>query len=1228
MTPVGGPHSDLPVTAPQLHGREPAPQGLFTHLHNHTEFSLLDGLSRIRPLVAKAAGLGMDSLAITDHGALYGAIDFYRAAVDSGIKPIIGCEIYVARDHLASRNPDERRPHHLTVLARNATGYRNLVKLITRAHLDGFYQKPRVDRDLLECHNEGLTVLSGCPSGELPRLITEGRYDDAKATAAWHKDVFGDYYLELMRHDSVPDLPEINRGLLRLHEETGIPLVATNDTHYVEREDAPLQDVLICIHTNTNVNDNGRMRMEDDSYFLKSSQEMAALFEDVPQAVSNTRLIAESCDLKLDFDVLRLPRYETPNGMSADEYLDGLCREGFERRIPNPTREDRERLDYELEVVRQTRFADYFLVVWDIARFVRQKDILLALRGSAAASLVLYCLDVTDVNPMTYDLVFERFLNVERKEMPDIDMDFQDDRREEVINYVVHKYGREHVAQIITFGTLGARAAIRDTGRALAMPYADVDSVARLVPFRLNVTIDNALNESPEMSEVYRADESVSKLIDTARKLEGLTRHSSTHAAGVVISQDPLDEVVPLQRPVKGSDEGVTMTQYSMDPIADLGLLKIDFLGLVNLTILDRVRKLIAGANGADMDLNDISLDDPKAFAMLSRGETSGIFQLEGQGMTRYIQGLKPSSLGDVAAMIALYRPGPMEHINTFIEAKFGRAKPAYLHEGLREILEETYGVIVYQDQVLQIARKFAGYSLGEADIVRKAMGKKVPAIMAQEKEKFVSGALAQGYTQDLAERLFELIEPFAGYAFNKAHSVSYGLISYWTAYFKANHPAEYMVSLLNAYAGHTEKLAASVEEAQRLEVPVMGPDVNRSGTEFVIEAQENGAKAIRFGLAAIKGIGAAAVQPLIDGRTENGHYESIEQMCRNADLGGLTRKTLEILVRAGALDCFGSRAGLLEVVDRTISLAQSEAALRGSDQATMFEALGQSTEAPLARVDVPRMQAASGEVHAWELDLLGVALSSGRALASVMANGDKSAVVARADLTPELQGREVTVVGQLSAVSHRLTKTQRPYVIATLNLLDGSVEVFVWENVLQETQGLWETGKLVSAVASVRMRDDEVRLSCVSAHEYVVPGDDPGPDVPFEAKAAGTAMENGALYSGEAQSSPDAVAETSSGPVNGPLDGKAYATQRRLRLLIRESDQADYDLRMLSEVKRVLLDYEGGDQVELEIASGNRVVSMRWEDMGVLISEDLERTLGEVLGAAGEIVVEEPSAS
>ena len=1205
---------------------------MFTHLHNHTEYSLLDGLSRIEPLVHRASELGMDSLSITDHGALYGAIDFYKTATNAGVKPIIGCEMYVAREDRHSRNPEERRPYHLTVLAKNGTGYGNLVKLVTKANLEGFYQRPRVDRELFEEYHDGLIVLSGCPSGEVARRLTEGRLDDAKATASWYKEVFEDYYLELMEHDGVDGLSTINEGLLKLHDDLDLPLVATNDSHYVNREDAPLQDILICIHTNTNVQDNKRLRMDDDSYYLKSAQEMAELFADTPDAIANTEHIAAMCDLKLNFDLLRLPEYQVPDGTDADEYLSRLCREGFARRIPNPTPDDEERLEYEMEVIRQTRFANYFLVVWDIARFVRENDILLALRGSAAASLVLYCLDVTDVNPMTYGLVFERFLNVERKELPDIDMDFQDDRREEVINYVVQKYGREHVAQIITFGTLGARAAIRDTGRALAMSYADVDRVARLVPYRLNITIDDAISESPEMAEIYRADETVRNLVDTAQRLEGLTRHSSTHAAGVVISQEPLDEVVPLQRPIKGEDHGITTTQYSMEPIADLGLLKMDFLGLVNLTILDKVRKLIAETKGIDLDLNDIPLDDANAFRMLSRGETVGVFQLEGSGMTRYIQDLKPSALGDVAAMIALYRPGPMEHINTFIDAKYGRARPEYLHEDLQEILEETYGVIVYQDQVLQIARKFAGYSLGEADIVRKAMGKKIPAIMAQEKEKFIQGALMQGYSQELADRLFELIEPFAGYAFNKAHSVSYGLISYWTAYFKANYTAEYMVSLLNGYSGNSEKLAISVAEAQRLKVPVLGPDVNKSQVEFTIERQEDGRQAIRFGLTSIKNVGAAAVQPLIDGRETDGEYDSIEHMCRVADLGGFGRKTLESLIQTGALDRFGSRAGLLDITDRILTLAHSEATLRNSDQSTMFDALGESEQTQLTRIEVPRIETDDSDVRTWEKELLGVALTSGRALATALANGNPAAIVSTADLGPDLHGKEVVVVGQISATTNRFTKEQRPYTIASLSLLDGSVDVFVWENVLRQTEGIWEQGNLANVVATVRVRGDEVRLSCVSAQEYVIlddssdsdePEDDeaarplaravpltaeqsPPPDKPLASVESSTTSVNG----------PEATAEPSSIPVNGSV--------RRLRLVIRESDLADHDRRMLADVRRVLLDHDGDDEVDLEILTEGQIISMQWQELRVSASEDLERELREVLGEAGRVSVEE----
>ena len=920
---------------------------MFAHLHVHTEYSLLDGLSRIEPLVQRARELGMNSLGLTDHGALYGAVDFYRAAKALDVKPIIGCEMYVAQGSRHSRNPGDKSQYHLTVLAKNNAGYKNLVKLVTGSHLEGFYYKPRVDRELLERHSEGLIVLSGCPSGEVPSLIAQGREREAREAAEWFRELFDDYYLELMEHGGIEELPAINKGLLQLHRQLSVPVVATNDVHYIAREDAALQDILLCIQTNTNVQDESRMKMSEDSYYLRSPEEMLALYPELPEAVTNSQLIADMCDVQMDFSRLHLPKFEVPAGMDADEHLAQVCWEGLRGRLEQVGIEEEQRLNEELAIIRKTRFAHYFLVVWDIAKFVREREISLAVRGSAAASLVLYCLGATDVNPLEYGLVFERFLNEERKEMPDIDMDFQDDRRGEVLEHVVGKYGRDRVAQIITFGTLGAKASIRDVGRTLAMPYAEADRIARLVPNKLGVTLTEAMELNPEMLESYEADEDVRKLVDTARGLEGVTRHASTHAAGVVISEEPLDSYLPLQRPTKGDGAGINMTQFTMEPVAALGLLKMDFLGLANLTILAKAEDLVRQRRGVELRLRDIPLDDEKTFDLLSKGDTVGVFQLEGSGMTGYIQELKPSSLMDVAAMIALYRPGPMEQIERFINSKHGREAPKPIHDDLSEILEETYGVIVYQDQVLLIVQRFAGYSLGEADIVRKAMGKKVPEIMAKERDKFIHGALGQGYSRDVAEAVFALIEPFAGYAFNKAHAVSYGLISYWTAYLKANYPSEFIVCVLNAYSGNSDKVFSSVEECRRLRIQVLPPSINSSAAEFSIERREDGGDAVRFGLATIKNVGASAVEPILKARHEEGPFKSIEHMCRIADLIGLNRKTLESLIKAGAFDEFGNRNAILGVADRIRSLAQSESRLRSSNQTTMFDLFGESVPTP-----------------------------------------------------------------------------------------------------------------------------------------------------------------------------------------------------------------------------------------------------------------------------------------
>ncbi len=1187
----------------------------FTHLHVHTEYSLLDGLSRLEAVVDKAAELGMDALAITDHGGLYGAIDFYRIAKERGIKPIIGCEVYVAAHSRHSRDPGDKRPYHMTVLAKNQAGYRNLVKLVSRAHLEGFYYRPRLDRELLEQNNEGLIVLSGCPSGEVPRAISEGRLSDAREAASWYRDTFGDYYLELMRHGGVPELPAINEGLIALSAELGIPTVATNDSHYVDQADAPFQDILICIHTNTNVLDERRLRMTEDSYYLKSAEEMTMLFADVPGAVANTGAIAAMCELDLDFDTLRLPQFLPPDGLAADEYLRQICRQGLSSRLPNAGEMELARLEYELEVIYQTQFPNYFLVVWDIARFVREQGIFFAVRGSAAASLVLFCLGVTDINPLEFDLVFERFLNLERKEMPDIDMDFQDDRRDEVISYVVDRYGRDHVAQIITFGTLGARAAIRDSGRALAMSYGDVDRVARLVPQRPHISLREALDSSTEMADLYRDDQEVKRLIDTARQLEGLVRHSSTHAAGVVISKEPLEQYVPLQRPVKGDEHGVNTTQYAMDPLAALGLLKMDFLGLANLTILERTRGLVERRTGKRIELTEIPLDDEKTFELLSRGETVGVFQMEGAGMTRYIQSLRPSSLGDVAAMIALYRPGPMEHIDTFINAKYGREAPEYPHSDLEEILRETYGVIVFQDQVLHIARKFAGYSLGEADIVRKAMGKKIPEIMSKERERFIEGALAQGYSHGVAERVFALVEPFAGYAFNKAHSVSYGLISYWTAYFKANYPGEYMVSLLNGYSGNTDKVATAVAECARLDIPVGVPDVNEGEVEFSLRYHDDGRPTILFGMASVKNVGAAAVEPLVAARREHGPFDRIEEMCRAADIGGLNKKALESLIKAGAFDCFGDRTSVLSIAGRIISLAQSEADLRGSSQTTMFDLFGESVEIPLAQISIEEGATPDWQKGDWELELLGADLSTVSSMSSLAASLDPSTILSRDGIRPDMHGEEVSLAGQVDAITNRYTRDDRPFTIATLKMLGGEIDVFVWEELQRSTAAVWQQGKLVRVVGTVRDRgEDRVSISAASVNEHVV-GDAeaklaPPPVAPAEQVETSVAARD--LPSpGPIGSTNGAVASQDDRPV-----------RRRLSLRITESGEPQRDLRLLEQLVRTLLEHAGDDEVDMEIATADRLVQLDWPRLGVAATDELAAELADLLGDSGRVAL------
>ncbi|MFC1967210.1 DNA polymerase III subunit alpha [Chloroflexota bacterium] len=1163
---------------------------MFTHLHVHTEYSLLDGMSRIRQLIAKVKEMGMDSVAITDHGVMHGVIEFYQAAKEAGIKPIIGCEVYVAPGSRLGRNAADKNYYHLVLLAKNKAGYQNLLQLTTKAHLEGFYYKPRVDKELLEQHHEGLVALSACLGGELPKLILGGRLQEAREAALWYRQTFGDFYLEIQRHP-ITELEKVNQHLIKLGQELDIPLVATNDTHYINREDAYAHDLLLCIGTNSTVTDEKRIKMEGDFLYLKSPEEMAEMYRDLPQSLENTERIAEMCNLKLEFGRLHLPEIDLPPDKTAQQFLSDLCHENLRRYYPDPTPEIEQRLEYELEVIEKTQFANYFLVTWDIISFVKKQNILFGVRGSAAASIVLHCLGITQVDPIEHKLVFERFLNIERREMPDIDLDFQDDRRDEVIAYVSQKYGQDHVAQIITFGTLGAKAAIRDVGRALGMPYGDVDRVARLVPNAVGMKLERALQENEELNAIYRQDNTVKKLVDSARMVEGISRHASTHAAGVVISKEPLTRYVPLQSSGRGNGQESVTTQFAMAEIAQIGLLKMDFLGLINLSILGKAIEIIRENRGLDIDLINIPMDDAKTFALLASGETAGVFQLEGAGMRRYIKDLKPTAFSDISAMVALYRPGPMEHIPTFIKAKHGEIPIRYPHPALEKILEETYGVIVYQDQVLFIVREFAGYSLGQADIFRKAMGKKIASVMKKEKRNFIDGAKKNGFTEETAEQVFALIEPFAGYAFNKAHSVSYALIAYQTAYLKANFPAEYMTALLVKHGDQMEKVTNAVAECRRLGIDVLPPDINRSQVSFSIEKDGEEKPAIRFGLATIKNVGPGAVEPIIAERDQGGEFKSMEDLARRADFRGANRRVLESLIKtgtmdniikSGVMDALGDRGTLLANTDRILSLIQREQKLRDTGQSTMFDMLGDEMPVPMPELEMAPSESSDKERAGWEKELMGISFSEKPF--SPVASVDGQATTFCGQVDEELDGQSIVVAGRISAVRYPFTKAGKPFASVVLEDISGQVEVVAWPNIYADTTEFWNEGSELVVEGKVRVRNDSAQLNCDHVRRY-----QPAPEKPAAA--------------------PPVPAITAVSGAAAPP-----ASRRTLTINIRQTSDKGKDTALLHEILSILSRFPGDDRVRLSIAkeehSDNLNLPQKVDGGG-----ELQRRLAELVG-------------
>ena len=1232
----------------------------FVHLHNHSEYSLLDGFSRLGDMVNRAQELGQPAIALTDHGNLHGAIEFYQSAKKVGVKPIIGVEAYVADGSLSERNPAKRSPFHMTLLAQNKAGYQNLLKLVTASHLEGFYYYARMDREILERYSEGLIVLSGCPSGELARSIKTGDLDAAHETLEWYGNVFQDrYYLELMMHEHVPGQAEINDAIIQLSSQTGLPMVVTNDSHYVRRDDHVAQDILTCIQTNSNVKDPKRLHMEDTTYYLRSAAEMSEGWSHVTEALENTVRIAESCELDLEFGRNLIMRFPTPKNKPSMEYLRELCYAGLKKRFESPGEQVIERLEYELGIIEETKFSDYFLVCWDIFNFVNERGILSAVRGSAASSLVLYCLEVTQIDPVEADLFFERFLNVERREMPDIDMDFADDRREEVIKYCIDHYGRDHVAQIITFGTLGAKAAIRDTARAMALPLELSHRLAKMVPLTLNIKLKDAIAESAEMRSEISRNRDARDLIEMAQRVEGSVRHASTHAAAVVISEDPLTEYVPLQRSTSGKEDFSPTTQYSMNPVADIGLLKMDFLGLANLSILDRCVKLIAETTGEYTGVYDVPVDDEKTFRLLGEGDTSGVFQLESTGMRRNVKELKPTTINDLAAMIALYRPGPMEHIGTFIDAKHGRAEITYPHDDLRELLEPTYGVIVYQDQVMLIAQAFGGYTLGEADILRKAMGKKIAAVMDAEHETFVAGALKKGYTKEQADIVFDLMVPFAGYGFNKAHAVSYAYIAYWTAYFKANHPTEFLAAVLDSASGNPEKVGDAIREATRIGITVEPPNINHSRSGFTIERDSDGNDAIRFGLAAIKNVGASAIDPIVEAREASGPFKDIEDICRRVDSRSLNRRTLESLIRVGAFDPFGGRGNLLESVDRIIAAVQRQSKLRESGQTSMFDMLGESVPIPMIEIGITDGDDTTDQERViWERDLLGVELTQSP-FTREMRQQPTNIVVYAAEITADITGQKRAALGQVNDIRELTTKRGEKFLSLNLTLLDGNIEIVVWPNILEQNPSLWQNGSFVSITGEVRERMGRVSISVEEAHEYQLKAEG---QVELDAEAAknkpapiirtgfNEASEPRPVLNDPAQPTrTESVQNIANGargsesnrqtPVNNPINptqkeatlaiesttptrisldgdvtGQAASDNGPMLVRVKETGDAADDRYRLEDIVSLFLEFPGKDPAALEIETGNKIVRL---DMPFSVQAGAQLTgrLHELLG-------------
>lgn len=1046
-------------------------------MHLHTQYSLLDGACRIPELLTLAKQYKMDSLAITDHGNMFGAIDFYLEAQKAGIKPIIGCEAYIAPGSRLDKNLGgiEEASYHLILLAKDESGYRNLMKLVSSGYLEGFYYRPRIDKQILSQHSKGLIGLSACLKGEIPVMLAQRRFNDALKAADEFINIFGkdNFYLEL-QENLIPEQRIVNEGLIKISKELNIPLVATNDVHYLNKEHARSHEALLCIQTQTTLDDPNRMRFQTDEFYFKSPSEMKQAFSYAPQAVENTVDIAERCNLELDFSKVHLPKYEPPGGEDKEIFLKQLCEKGLERRFSVVSPEIKKRLGHELEIIKNAGFISYFLIVWDFIHYAKENKIPVGPgRGSAAGSIVSYLLGITDINPLDYGLLFERFLNPERLGLPDIDIDFCYERRQEVINYVTKKYGQENVAQIITFGTMQARAVLRDVGRVMGISYADVDRIAKMIPPDPSLTLKDALTSEPELKNLYRNDPQITQLVDTALQLEGLNRHASVHAAGVVIADKPLDNYMPLFM----TQENQVTSGYSMSLLEKIGLLKVDFLGLRTLTVIDQTLKIIKATRSLDIKIEDIPLDDAKAFKLLTSAQTMGVFQVESSGMRDLLRKLEPGRFEDLIALLALYRPGPIGSgmLDDFIQRKHNRVPIKYPHPKLEQILKETYGIMVYQEQIMQTASSLAGFSLSQADLLRRAMSKKIPEIMEQQRKIFLSGCIKNDISETTASKIFDLIEYFSGYGFNKSHSTAYALISYRTAYLKANFPVEFMTALLTSERDNTDKIVEYVNEAERMGLKILPPDINESDALFKVVDD----KTIRFGLLAVKNVGLGAIESIIQARKE-GKFNSLQDLCQSIDLRLVNRRVLESLIKCGAMDLFGMpRAQMVAGLDMIMEASSRAQRERSKGQLSFFDQdTGPGNGFSVSAFEIPVIKEwPEPQLLSFEKEMLGFYVS-GHPLARYAHQLRRFTSTAISSLSQHNDGEEIKIVGLIAKIKHTITRAkQEKMAILKLEDLEGVVEVLVFPQAFQKVSRYIQPNTVVMLRGRLNLREDTPKI-------------------------------------------------------------------------------------------------------------------------------------------------------